>query len=273
MTDILDIYVISDSTGETAEVYLKSLLAQFPDLKYRRHYVSEVHTRESIDNIFSTMPDKSLVLATVADGGRSKYLSQKCKERNIELIDILNPALEKIERLTGLTAKRQDGLIRKQSDEYFSMIEAVEFAIQYDDGKDPRGLLQADIVLVGVSRTSKTPTSMILATKNYKVANLPLVPEIGLPEEIYEVDPERIVGLIINPKKLHSLREDRSKILGLSEGANYSQDDRIEKELAYAKEVFKELECMVIDVTELTVQQTVSKIISYYDQEIGDKKR
>ena len=179
--------------------------------------------------------------------------------------------IEKFEKITGQKAVREPGLTRALSQDYFNMIEAIEFAIQYDDGKDPRGFLKSDIVLLGVSRTSKTPTTMILSTKNYKVSNLPLVPESRLPQEIFEVDPRRIIGLIIDPDKLADIRESRTLELGLIGNSVYYKDQRIQAELAYAKEVFKDLDCKVIDVTNNTIEQTATEIESYYKSQFGEE--
>ena len=152
------------------------------------------------------------------------------------------------------------------------MIDAIEFAIKYDDGKDPRGFLESDIVLVGVSRTSKTPTTMILATKNFKVANLPLVPESKLPQELFEVDPARVIGLVIDPDKLSNIRAERTKTMGIVGESKYFDKERIREELAYAKEVFKDLDCKVIDVTENTIEQTATEIVQYYFEKFPEER-
>ena len=187
-------------------------------------------------------------------------------------MDILNYGIRKVEEATGLEAIREVGLTRTLSKDYFNMIEAIEFAIQYDDGKDPRGFPLSDIVLVGVSRTSKTPTTMYLATKNLKVSNLPLVPEVRLPKEIFEVDPERIIGLVIDPNKLSTIREIRSKSLGIMGESIYYEDARIQRELDYAREVFKDLDCKVIDVTENTIEQTATEIVQYYFEKFPEER-
>ena len=177
--------LISDSTGETAQNYIKSVTSQFPDLKVNLIRKPSIDTTEEIDEVMDKADDNCIVVQTIANEDLSKHLRAVAKEKNIEVLDILNYGIRKVEEATGLTAVRQIGLTRTLSEDYFNMIEAIEFAIQYDDGKDPRGFPLSDIVLVGVSRTSKTPTTMILATKNFKVSNLPLVPEIKLPREIF----------------------------------------------------------------------------------------
>ena len=247
------------------------MTSQFPDLKVNLIRKPSIDTTEEIDEVMDKADDNCIVVQTIANEDLSKHLRAVAKEKNIEVLDILNYGIRKVEEATGLTAVRQIGLTRTLSEDYFNMIEAIEFAIQYDDGKDPRAFPLSDIVLVGVSRTSKTPTTMILATKNFKVSNLPLVPEIKLPREIFEVDPDRIIGLVIDPDKLSNIREVRSKSLGIVGESIYYDDTRIRRELEYAQEVFKDLDCKVIDVTENTIEQTATDIVQYYFEKFPEE--
>lgn len=265
--------LISDSTGETAQNYIKSVTSQFPDLKVNLIRKPSIDTTEEIDEVMAKANSSCIVVQTIANEDLSKHLRAVAKEKNIEVLDILNYGIRKVEEATGLKAVREIGLTRTLSEDYFNMIEAIEFAIQYDDGKDPRGFPLSDIVLVGVSRTSKTPTTMILATKNFKVSNLPLVPEIKLPREIFEVDPDRIIGLVIDPDKLSNIREVRSKSLGIIGESIYYDDTRIRRELEYAQEVFKDLDCKVIDVTENTIEQTATDIVQYYFEKFPEERK
>ncbi|ACV28387.1 Putative phosphotransferase yqfL [Anaerococcus prevotii] len=265
--------LISDSTGETAQNYIKSVTSQFPDLKVNLIRKPSIDTTEEIDEVMTEADSNCIVVQTIANEDLSKHLRAVAKEKNIEVLDILNYGIRKVEEATGLKAVREIGLTRTLSEDYFNMIEAIEFAIQYDDGKDPRGFPLSDIVLVGVSRTSKTPTTMILATKNFKVSNLPLVPEIKLPREIFEVDPDRIIGLVIDPDKLSNIREVRSKSLGIVGESIYYDDKRIRRELEYAQEVFKDLDCKVIDVTENTIEQTATDIVQYYFEKFPEESK
>ena len=260
----LKIFIVSDSTGETAQNYIKSVTSQFPTLKASIVRKPGLETTDEIDKILEEIDEDAILVQTIATKSLSDYLRSEAAKKNIEVMDILNYGIKKVEEATGLKAIRQVGLTRTLSEDYFNMIEAIEFAIQYDDGKDPRGFPLSDIVLVGVSRTSKTPTTMILATKNFKVSNLPLVPEVRLPREIFEVDPDRIIGLVIDPDKLSNIREVRSRSLGIMGESIYYEDSRIQRELDYAKEVFKDLDCKVIDVTENTIEQTATDIVQYY---------
>lgn len=262
--DVLNVYIISDSTGETAETFAKSVVTHFPNVEFNVNRKFNIDSEEKINKIVEKMPNDSIIIQTIAEKKLEEYLIQKAKEENIKVIDILGPALSIFEQVTGQKALREKKLTRKLSKDYFSMIESIEFAVKYDDGKDPRGIKEADILLLGVSRTSKTPVTMLLATKDYKVFNLPLVPEIRLSEEVFEIDPKRIIGLTIDPDKLSKIREDRSKGLGLKSKSEYFDKERINRELEYAKGVFEDLDCKVFDVTLNTIEQTATDVLEYY---------
>ena len=172
---------------------------------------------------------------------------------DVEVVDVLGPMLKSIEKSTGLLPKNQAGLIHSLDHEYFKRVEAVEFAVKYDDGKNPLGLLKADVVIIGVSRTSKTPLSMYLAHKQIKVANVPLVPE----------PPYKIIGLLIDPFKLNEIRSERLKTMGLSDTATYADMKRIDDELAYAKGIMRRLHCQIINVSNRAIEETAGIIMEY----------
>lgn len=272
MDECLTIVIISDSTGETAINYMKSVTSQFPDLETRVIRKPDIKTKEEIDEIMDDLDKDSVIVITVANKELALHVRERAKEADLTVLDILSYGINKFEKLTGKKAIREAGLTRTLSRGYFKMIDAIEFAIKYDDGKDPRGFLESDIVLVGVSRTSKTPTTMILATKNFKVANLPLVPESKLPQELFEVDPDRVIGLVIDPDKLSNIRAERTKTMGIVGESKYFDKERIREELAYAKEVFKDLDCKVIDVTENTIEQTATEIVQYYFEKFPEER-
>ena len=144
---------------------------------------------------------------------------------------------------------------------YFRRIKAMEFAVKYDDGKNPRGFLEADVVLLGVSRTSKTPLSLFLANKNLKVANLPLVPQAHIPKEIWEVDSKKIVGLTNDPEVLNGIRKKRMIAYGLNPDTAYSDIDKIKEELEFANALYQKLDCVVINVATLSIEETASLIM------------
>lgn len=272
MEDVLTIVIISDSTGETAINYIKSVTSQFPDLETRVIRKPDISSKAELDIIMDGLDKESVIVMTIANKDLALHLRARAKKENIIVLDILSYGINKFEELTGMKAIRQPGLTRTLSTGYFNMINAIEFAIKYDDGKDPRGFLDSDIVLVGVSRTSKTPTTMILATKNFKVSNLPLLPESEIPQELFEVDPDRVIGLVIDPDKLYNIRSQRTKTLGLMGESKYFDKERIKYELDYAMEVFKDLDCKVIDVTENTIEQTATEIIEYYFEKFPEER-
>ena len=172
--------------------------------------------------------------------------------------------MDQIQTLCGVTPLYKPGLIHKLDEDYFKKVEAIEFAVKYDDGRDPRGILKADIVLVGVSRTSKTPLSQYLAHRRLKVANVPLVPEVDPPEELFSISPEKCFGLRISPDKLNDIRKERLKTLGLNDNASYANMERIKEEIIYFDKIAERIGCTVIDVTNKAVEETANIIYNSF---------
>lgn len=189
------------------------------------------------------------------------YLLNKAANLDVKTVDIMGPMMDALQEIYQTPPKMKPGLVRQLDEEYFRKVEAIEFAVKYDDGRDPRGLLKADVILIGVSRTSKTPLSMYLAHKRIKVANVPLVPEVELADELYQVSNKKIVGLRINPDKLNGIRVERLKALGLTGQANYANYERILEELEYADKIMKRLGCPVIDVSNKAIEETANIIL------------
>ena len=194
-------------------------------------------------------------------------ISQFASEHNIRCVDLLTPVVDSIASVTGETPLEETGMLRKLNDRYFKRVESVEFAVKYDDGKDPRGVLKADLVIIGVSRTSKTPLSMYLANKNIKVANIPLVPEAKVPQELFQIPSKKIVGLTNTPEKLNEIRTERLRALGLStanSGENkYANMERILEEIDFAESLMKKIGCPIINVSNKAIEETAEKIITY----------
>lgn len=197
------------------------------------------------------------------------YLDLRASEEGIMAVDLLNPLMDAFSKKFNLKPNQMPGLMRKLDDEYFRKIEAIEFAVKYDDGRDPRGILRADIVLIGVSRTSKTPLSMYLAHQRYKVANVPLVPEVPPSDELFTVPRKKCVGLIISPEKLNEIRKERLRALGLASEANYASYERILEELDYAEKIMKRVGCPIIDVSNKAVEETASLILDVLKKREG----
>ncbi len=260
------IYIISDSLGETAEYVAKATASQF-DRKYEIRKNSCIRNKEQLMDILDEAKDyESIVLYTTVIEEFKKTIEIQCATYNLRCIDILGSTMENFKSFLDLKPKQEPGIIRKLDEKYFKRVEAIEFAVKYDDGKDPRGLKNADIVLLGVSRTSKTPLSMYLANKNFKVANVPLVPEVRVPKELKDVDPKKIIGLTTNPVKLNEIRQERLKALGLRDTASYANLNRILEELDYADRVMKEYSCPIIDVSNKAVEETANLIIDIINE-------
>ncbi len=261
--DSLIIYVLSDSIGETAQQVAKASISQFTmekDYEIRKFpYIIE--EEDMIDILEESKEKDAIVVYTLVDTKLQLKAQEYCQKNEICHVDLMSPMLDIISQKTGLSPKREPGIIRKLDESYFKRVKAIEFAVRYDDGKDPRGVLKADIVLLGISRTSKTPLSMYLANKNIKVANIPLVPEVSLPKEIYEINPKKIVGLTNSPEKLNDIRMERLKSLGLSDNASYAKFERIYEELDYANEIMQEIGCQVIDVSNKAIEESADIII------------
>lgn len=256
------VYVISDSLGETGEKLAHAAISQFDQEDIDVIRVPFVRHGDQLRDIVAEAEEKGAVIChTLVSPDLRETIDELSREHHVRYVDLLGPMLDAVSSIAKTKPRMKPGLIHKLDEEYFKKVEAIEFAVKYDDGKNPSGFEKADIVLIGVSRTSKTPMSMYLAHKKYKVANLPLVPEVALPEEIFRVPPYRIVGLIIDPYKLNTIRTERMKALGFSGTANYTDIARIEDELAYAKAVMRQLHCVVLDVSNRAIEETASRII------------
>lgn len=262
------VYVVSDSVGETAELVVKAVATQFNggQVEVRRSsYVEEI---DDIEDVLLLAKDSRAIIAyTIVIPELKEFLDRRAKDEGILAVDLLDPLMNAFETKLGREPHHQPGLMRKLDEEYFRKIEAIEFAVKYDDGRDPRGILKADIVLIGVSRTSKTPLSMFLAHKRFKVANVPLVPEVPPPEELYKIPRKNCIGLIISPDKLNEIRKERLKSLGLASRANYASYQRILEELDYAEKIMKRVGCPVIDVSNKAIEETAGLIMEILKKE------
>lgn len=256
------VFVVSDSIGETAERVARAAASQFREQAFDFKRVPYAVSKDSLDEVITdALSSRSLIVHTLVCPELREHLNRLASEHTIPCVDIMGPTLEAISRVSKHAPRLQPGLVHQLDEEYYREIEAVEFAVKYDDGKDPRGLLRADAVLIGVSRTSKTPLSMYLAHRGYRVANVPLVPEVSPPEELFMLPQERIIGLTICEQQLKHIREERLKVLGLQPNANYASDERIQEELDYARSIMKKLGCRVIDVTQRAVEETASQVM------------
>jgi len=256
------VYIVSDSIGETAEFVVKAVASQFNTGHVEMRRVPFVENKEQIAAVFEEAASCHAIIAyTLVVPELRKAMESEALRHNVCTADILGSLMGAFSRVTCKAPHTEPGRVRKLDEVYFRRVAAVEFAVKHDDGKDPRGLTQAEVVLVGISRTSKTPLSMYMAHQGIMVANLPLVPEAEPPEELYWISPEKIIGLVIDPHQLRQIRHERLRALGLDDNANYVAVERIEKELAYARRIMKKLGCTVFDVSNKAVEEVANRII------------
>ena len=257
------VYVVSDSVGETAEFVVKAAASQFASESLHIRKFPYIEDEGTLNEVIRAAADARAIIAyTIVIPHLRVYLEQKAAEEQVTAIDIMSPMVGALETYLHREPSCKPGLVRQLDEDYFRKVDAIEFAVKYDDGRDPRGILRADVILIGVSRTSKTPLSMYLANKRYKVANVPLVPEVAPPEELFLVPKERCIGLVINPDQLNMIRTERLKSLGLTPQANYASMERIKAELAYSRTILEKVGCPVLDVSNKAVEETANLIMS-----------
>lgn len=257
------LYVISDSVGETAELVVKAASSQFnmTDFVIKRvPYVEDIATLSEVVSVAKL--NNAIIGFTLVKPEMREFLIQEASKNGVEVFDIIGPLIDKIQSSYQLSPRYEPGMARKLDEDYFKKVEAIEFAVKYDDGRDPRGILRADIVLIGVSRTSKTPLSQFLAHKRLKVANVPIVPEVDPPEELFHVSPEKCIGLTISPEKLNDIRKERLKSLGLNDKAIYANIGRIKEELDFFQGIVDKIGCEVVDVSNRAVEETAGIILN-----------
>lgn len=260
--NVLHYFILSDSIGETAVKLVKSILAQFPTVEAKMHrytFISEAgHLKRILEKAHEL---DGLVYMTIADNQLAELAESYCIETGLICYNLIQPYALEVARRTGVKPSEISGAQHELDDQYFKRVQAMEFTISYDDGKNPNALDEADIVILGVSRTGKTPLCMYLAVMGYKAMNLPLIPENDLPDLLFEIDPKKIIALTNAPNILNKHRVSRLREYGMSENSRYSSPSRIEEELEYADKLFRKLGCPVINVAELSVEESASIIL------------
>ncbi len=263
-----NIYIFSNSTGETAERVIRATLAQFdaPDTKiYRKSYL------KTLDDIRMAVEDVAkrpgLIVFTLMHRAHIAELNAEVERRGLESFDVITPIIEKMEDYLGVPAKRRPGVIYKVDEEYIRRLDAVNFTVKHDDGQYTQNLDQADIVLVGVSRTSKTPLSMYLAGKGYKVANIPLVEGLTPPGQLFKIEQDRIIGLTIDVQQLINIRTSRMRNMRQSPIGRYTEYDIVESELVFAKRLYRQNpKWMVVDMTNKAIEEAAAEIMKKFQQ-------
>lgn len=268
------IYIISDSVGGTGLKITSAVLAQFPSLASseikRFPFITDSGQIEDI--LEDAKKEKAIIVSTLVNKKMIAFVDQFAKKENIKHIDLMTNLTSMIEEEYGETSKQEPGALHKLNTDYFNRVSAMEFAVRYDDGKDAKGFQKADLVILGVSRTSKTPLSLYLANQGYKVANLPVIPEAQIPDELFKISSKKIIGLTTSADTLAKIRQARLASLGLKNTSQYSDKLRIERELAYADELFKELDVLTINVENRSIEETAVIIEEYYRETFQQRK-
>lgn len=262
MTTAQAIYLLSDATGETGEKMVMAALTQFRDKPVHLKRVNNVRTKNQVyEALDEALSSRGLVVYTIVNRELAQLVHDECDGLGLVSIDLLTPLLMKVAHFLRLSPEETPGLLHGVNEAYFRRIEAIEFTVKHDDGQEPRNLHLADIVLVGISRTSKTPLSIYLAHRGWKVANVPLVKGIEPPPQLFEVDPARVAALVIDPQRLVEVRAARLRNLGQDPRAAYADYEIIEEELKYARALFRRNPWVVIDVSSKAVEETANEVL------------
>jgi hypothetical protein len=258
----LHLHLLSDSTGETLEVIAKACLAQFDDVEALRHFWPMVRSEGHLDRVLDDIERRpGLVLYTLVNNNIRRELEQKCRRRGIHAVSVLDPVVDALSAVTGQVAKARPGRQHALDAAYFARVDAIQFTIAHDDGVGWENWEEADIVLAGVSRTSKTPTSIYLANRGFKVANIPLVPESPPPQNLFALHHPLVVGLTTSSDRLIQIRRNRLLSLNQAPETDYVDVDAVSAELGFARRIFADQGWPVIDVTRRSIEETALAIV------------
>ena len=268
MSNTYQIYLISDSTGETLDRIFLALKAQFLNIEYKVHSYSFTRTENQILKILGDAEKNSnaIILYTIVDNNLAKYLANVSEDKRIPCFGVLGNLILNFSKILNQKATHEPSGQHILNEEYYDRIEAIQFTMNHDDGNLINEVHQSDIILVGVSRTSKTPTSIYLANKGFKTSNIPLVNENSLPETLKK-NPKMacVVGLSTEPERLADLRKNRMNSLKETENTQYTDLENIKKEVVEAKKTFQKYKWPLIDVTRKSVEETAASIIKIHE--------
>ena len=262
--DSSTIFILSDGTGETASTMIRAALVQYAQEDINIVRCKNVRTEEQIDSLIDDVfARKGIVVFTMVSPQMSRKVLETCAQKGLIAVDLMGPLLSAFNTYFGHTSSGHTaGLLRAVDEQYFKRIEAIEFTVKHDDGKTLCHIDQADIILLGISRTSKTPLSIFLSHKGWKVANIPLVLGSPIPPELFKVDQRRIVGLTIDPESLTRIRKKRLEKFGQDPGGEYANMGHIHREIEYASNLFKQnRRWPVFDVTDRALEETAAEIV------------
>lgn len=261
----LKLIIISDGTGETATAMARATMKQFADHDIYFTRYKNIRTEEQIDSIFQEAAiNHDLVVYTIVKKELREYIAQLSRTKHVRSLDILGPLLTTFSNYFDTEPSNEPGLLHEVNEEYFERVAAMEFTLNHDDGRNLNSLHLADVILVGISRTSKTPLSLYLSLHGVKVVNVPLIPETPIPDELYKIDQRKIFGLTIDPDALHEIRRNRLQRLGVNQGSKdeYAKMDKIIEEVEWANQFFSENKRWpVFNVTGKALEETAAEIL------------
>lgn len=261
----IDVYIVSDSTGETVLNVSRAALSHFENIEVIEHTWSMVRTKLQIDKLIDTLKKRpGIVLFTLMDSDHQHYLRDSCSKINVLAIPVLSEIVSVLSTYLNKPLVNIPGRKHALNEEYYSRINAINYAIAHDDGQSYLDISKADIILVGPSRTSKSPTSIYLAYRGYKTANIPYVLDQELPNQLFEVKKPLIIGLWINPESLVEIRKNRLANFD-KEQINYTNFDTVREELLQARKLYKKNNWPIIDVSKKSVEETATSIINFYE--------
>ena len=275
MSNTYQIYLISDSTGETLDRIFLALKAQFKNIEYKVHSYSFTRTENQILKILEDAKKNhnSVILYTIVDTGLAKYLANKSDLKKIPCFGVLGNLILNFSKILNQEASHEPSGQHVLNEEYYERIEAIQFTMNHDDGNSIRDIDKSDIVLIGVSRTSKTPTSIYLANKGFRTSNIPLINENSVPKKLRE-NPNLtcVIGLNTEPERLAELRKNRMNSLKETENKDYTNIENIRKEVIEAKKTFQKYRWPSIDVTRKSVEEAAASIIKIHEIYLNNAK-
>lgn len=258
------VFVVSGGAGASGKQLAQTALAQFPDADVEVVVMAHVQRREQIDEVIAqAVAVGGSIIHTLVDAEQRDYLIERARVENVPAIDAMGPLLLHLAIKLHQQPLGQPGLFHKLREDYYRRIAAIEFAVDHDDGKATHDLHLAEVILVGVSRVGKTPLSMYLATQGWKTANVPLVKGVTPPQALFEVNPRQVVGLTIEPGQLVMHRRTRQQRLGTSTRTPYTNPEAIFEEVEYARNLFRQSQFAVVDITDRPIEETAEDVIAH----------
>ena len=268
MNKIYEVYLISDSTGETLDRIFLALQAQFSNFKYKSHLCSFTRTENQIIKILQVCKKNkdSIILYTIVDTRLAQFLKIKSKAENIPCFEVLGDLILQFSKLLHQKASRIPSGQHVLDADYYKRIEAIQFSMSHDDGKITNDIEKSDIVLLGISRTSKSPTSIYLANRGYKTCNIPIINKNSIPIELIKISKTScVIGLTAEPSRILDVRKNRMNLMNEKKSVSYTNIEKIKSELEMAKNIFKQYNWPIIDVTRKSVEETAASVIKIYD--------